>query len=263
MKPGIYNITNKEYHSSEGLNRSAISYLIKSPLHFWHKYLSNNNIEEKLQDSLILGCAVHSLILEYDKFNELFSIIPSCLDRRTKDGKEKFLEIQLKSNDKILLKEELFLIAKEIKNSIIKNTFISEIINESEIEKSIFWIDKESNVLCKSKPDLFTENLMIDIKTSSCASLKYFKRSIFEYNYHIQAAMQLDAYESLGNKKHNNFIFIVVEKDPPYATATYTISDKIIEKGRYEYKSALLKYNDCISNNKWHSYTDSIIEIDI
>ena len=93
MLPGIYDISNEEYHASEGLSRSAIMELRRSPEHYYAKYVLNKKSEAT--DSMIIGNAVHSFILEPNKFSDEFAIMPN-IDGRTTEGK-RVKEIILKS----------------------------------------------------------------------------------------------------------------------------------------------------------------------
>jgi len=261
MNPGIYEISNEEYHSSEGISRSGISLIKKSPLHYWDRYL-NPEIEadEKSQSnsSTLFGNLVHTLILEPTEFDKRYVIGPD-INKNTKEYKS------FKDEHKHLTIIDSNCYAKAIKakDSVEKHSIASQLINGGLVEKSIYWLDKDTGVLCKARPDIMQKRLIVDIKTTACARKYDFSRSVYSYGYHIQAAMALDAAESLGYEYHANFIFIAIESESPYAVAVYILQDEAIDVGREEYKQALEIYAECKATNVWPSYSTEVEEINL
>jgi len=102
--------------------------------------------------------------------------MPSDIDRRTKKGKQDYLDFLTKNDDKTILPKKyneqitedfLFPMIKKWKESLLVQKFI----NPSHVlkEVSCFWIDKLTSVYCKCRPDaLYVQNnqaIIIDIKT--------------------------------------------------------------------------------------------------
>ena len=127
------------------------------------------------------------------------------------------------------------------------------ILKGGKVEHSIYWKDGSYNTLLKARPDRFTDDLIVDIKTTE--SIKAFPRVLYSYGYHRQAAMQMDALFKTDNKKRY-FAFFVVEKKPPYLTACYTLDNKSIDLGREEYIYGAELYSQCLSENSWPGYDE-------
>lgn len=258
MKPGVYDISIEDYHASDGISRSGIVELKKSPLHYFDKYLSNEKAQIKRSPSLEFGDLVHTLLLEEDKFGDRFIIAPP-INKNTKQYKD----FTADHTNKTVIDLAQYDAAIKIQQSIGAHPIASKFINSGQIEKSIYWIDEDSNVLCKSRPDVWLDNIIVDLKTTQCASKEAFQRSVYSYNYHIQAAMCLDASASTGKPYHSNFVFIAIEKERPYAVAVYVLQDEAIECGRKTYKRLLEVFAECNAKNEWPGYSVQIEDINL
>src|SRR6185369_8534287 len=83
---GVHNISNEEYHSSNGISRTSLMLLNKSPYHFWYEKLSGEFEKKEQTPAMNLGSAFHTLLLEPELFDKEFAVMAK-VDKRTKDGK--------------------------------------------------------------------------------------------------------------------------------------------------------------------------------
>ena len=51
-----------------------------------------------------------------------------------------------------------------------------------------------------------------------------------------------------------NFIFVVVEKEPPHAVAIYECDDQMLETGRRQYREALQRFKECQEKDQWPGF---------
>ena len=86
-KDGVYDISNEQYHASEGISRSKLMLLDKSPYHFWYETMSGFAEKQESTPAMNIGSAFHTMLLEPAKFQMEFAVAPK-VDRRTKQGKE-------------------------------------------------------------------------------------------------------------------------------------------------------------------------------
>jgi len=260
----ILTLDNYYYHANAGYSRSQILEIKKSAYHFWYKYI-NTNYKKKCEEStaMLLGSAVHTAILEPDLFDKQYIVSPK-FDRRTKDGKKSYDDFQLQAENKIVIDELVFLKIQIMRDALRKNPQATLILdNENNLyEKSIYWQDINTNILCKSRPDLLNiqKNLICDLKTTSDASERAFSASIYQRGYHIQAAMMIDALQAVGHEI-NTFVFLCVESVEPYATAIYILDNESIERGRQDFYALLQTIKRCTEQNFWPSYESKIIKL--
>jgi len=260
---GIYDLPIREYHKLKAISRSAISELKKSPLHYWEKFINPEPKEEKSHPALNLGNAVHTLVLEPEKFLDEFAVMEK-VDLRTTKGKEYQKLFDENSQGKIILKEEDYLLAKNISQEILNHPSVSVILKDSfSVEKSIFWIDEDTELVCKARPDIWSHSLgvIFDIKTTNDASPENFMYSIRKYNYHIQAAMQIDAIFKNTGEMVKGFSILAAPTEAPHKPYIYMLDDDTIKQGRYEYQSALKIIKKCMDNNRWDLDREEVIPI--
>jgi len=127
------------------------------------------------------------------------------------------------------------------------------------IENSAFCTDITGAKL-KFRPDICIPDLdlIADIKTTQDASPQAFARDVVKYSYHLSAAMYAYGYELVTGRKLESFVFIVVEKNPPYAVAVYELDQASMQAGYRLYRQAIDKYNECTRTGHWPGYSDAI-----
>ena len=60
-KPGIFELSNGDYHQQAALNKSGLVQLSKSPAHFYEWYHAT---DEEPTRAMVLGTAIHMAVLE-------------------------------------------------------------------------------------------------------------------------------------------------------------------------------------------------------
>lgn len=228
--------SNDEYHSKSSISASGLKKISqKSVYHFL-----NQKVEETA--SMKLGTAVHAAILEHDTFYDIYHVIEK-INRRTKAGKEEY-EKQLElSEGKILLQEDEHTIIKSIVANFKQNKLAKK-YTKGEIELSHYL--KHDGIDVRVRPDVINHvsGFITDIKTTIDASPKGFLSSVYNQNYHIQAAFYMDM---LGV---NTFKFVACETKHPYPVVVHTLDEEIIEEGRKKYKQALTDWKNYLKTGK-------------
>jgi hypothetical protein len=170
----------------------------------------------------------------------------------TKAGKEAYAVAESKANGRDIIRFEEWKNIKEMAAAVSSHA-VWNILKGGKVEHSIYWEGGTYNTLLKARPDIFTDDLIVDVKTTE--SIKAFPRNLYAYGYHRQAAMQVDALFKTDNKKRY-FAFFVVEKKAPYLTICYTLDEESIELGRKEYLEGAKLYSQCLAANKWPGYDE-------
>ena len=224
--------------------------------------MSRNKPPKKREDHFELGKAVHTLVLEPERFRDDVYVMPK-LDRRTTEGKKEAIIHEAMSRGKTLIDEKDYEIAVKMSESIFRNLpWIKSALKDANIEESFFWVDEESGAQLKSRPDAYTEDYYIDLKTTSkAASISDFTRSISTYSYHMQAAMAREALHKLKGIKYSHFIYVVVEESYPYLSAAFCLDDDFLQKGHDMFKSGAMQYAECLKTNRWPGYGAAVQQI--
>lgn len=251
FKDGVYDISNDEYHSCEAYSRSQLMMLDKSPYHF----ISNiaNKKKSAPNPCLNLGSAFHCMLLQSEKFDDEFSILPK-IDRRTAKGKEIYTSFLSEAEGKSILDYDAHAQVVLMCQEIHKNKLICKMLYEdSKMEQSIFWTDKETGIQFKCRPDVWSSRLIIDVKTISDSSENSIMRSSINYGYYLQAAMIFEAMQSI-DKPIEVFINLFCEKEPPYLPLIYSMSKESIEFGLLQFNRLKRLLKKCVDDDKWDGY---------
>jgi hypothetical protein len=169
-----------------------------------------------------------------------------------KAGVTKAIRSMTKGSEKKLITYDSYQDIIGMRDAVAANRAATELLNcEREVE--YFWTDKGSGALCKGRVDAINigAGYIADLKTTENASEEAFKGSIYKYSLYRQAAFYMSAAEGI-----NKFYWVVVEKNPPYGVAIYSIDrhNKFFDMGEEEYSYCCSVYAHCISSGIWEGY---------
>jgi hypothetical protein len=260
IKPGIYrDLSNEDYHADKNsISRSSLRDFHRNPYYYWAMHLNPNRPIQQPTDAMILGEAFHTFILEPHIFDNSYAVEPAKVflkdvGREQYDYYKSQCEELANSNKKIISHEDLQTLTN-MSISLSRDSRFTELLTNSEIEKSLFWEDKGSGLIVKARPDVLQENMIIDLKTIADASAHSFQRSMIDGWYHVQGAMIRDAIRTLENRDISNVINICIEKKYPYCVGIYIIDEVALDYGEKLYKNILLDMKSCILNNNFSDY---------
>ena len=230
MKEGIFNISNETYHADEGYSSSQVKKALKSMGHL--------GVKIKQTDSMILGTAVHTFILEGDKkFYSEFAVSPK-FDKRTKQGKADSLAFNIEADGKQVITEDKFDKIRRMSDSFYDHPIASNLLLNGMAEQSIYYIDEETGLQCKVRPD-YLSDYIVDLKTSASADPSEFSKTCANFGYHISAAMYMDGVRQTLERVPTAFYFIVVENQEPFTTEVFVASSEMLEFGHSQYRKGL------------------------
>jgi hypothetical protein len=299
---GLLSMSAEQYHGNkEAVGHSGLVKLMRSPAHY-QEYVAN---PPEPTPAMAFGTALHMAVLEPAEFSSVYSVfdesrlegtLQSLDDYKSaaealgiKVGKMKKDEIKdaIKVADvdsrfvfredaiarlyggKQILQPTAMLAIQSIQASISRHTGAARLLSTGLAEMSGFWMDSETGIPCKCRPDwlVMADEMttgIVDVKSCCDASAEGFSRVIATMGYDLQAAYYQDGIKALTGRTLP-FHFIAVEKDAPFATAVYKASDEMIEVGRAKYRGALQLLKWCRENNQWPAYQPSgvIEEIDL
>ena len=136
-------------------------------------------------------------------------------------------------------------------------------LDQGYAEASAFWIDEETGVLCRCRPDWThtystTCNILLDVKTYTDASPAEFRRQIARMRYHVQDAFYTEGFAKASGIETAGFLFVAVEDKWPFASSVCMIDEAGKLAGSLLAHRDLRTYAECIATNRWPSYPDSI-----
>ncbi len=262
MKTGLYDLENSAYRaildhvSISELNRFGIS-----PLNYdWEYNRGNRMPSSKSQE---VGTDIHAYVLEPGYFLKTYQV-KQKYDKRTIEGKKLFEADEKREKTGLrLLDQASYDLVRFAGDALLDHPFVKENSNLWKAEASMFWVDRDTNVLCKGRVDSYTASAIIDVKTTQ--SVSGFPSSIVDYGYHRQAAYYLDGMmeASGGESQISEFYWAVVEPKAPYLCKVFKASPQMIERGRYEYKNLLSRFSECKAKNYWPGLSTDVEELQL
>lgn len=263
LAPGIHlNIPAEVYHSLPYVSNSYLKRLAKCP--------ASAKLPQDETAAMILGRAAHAFTLEgLSVFNAGFAVSPK-FDRRKKEDKAAAETFEAENGDKHIINEDDYATILGMHNSIMAHPFAARLLVQGVSEVTIIF-DLPINgrtIRCKCRPDRipYGANTLIDLKTCEDASPEGFRRSCLRFGYAQQAAFYLDGYNlSTGsNDWADTFVFIAVEKSPPYRCEVYRMTSDFVAWGRTQYMQLLETELDCREADSWPAYTEpGIMDLDL
>lgn len=254
FESGIHEISNQDYHASEGISRSALMKFKKSPYHYWYEYLDETPVVKESSPALVFGELLHTWCLEPNQFEERFVVAPT-VDKRTRDGKAiwgRFTSAAEAQNLTVITQEQ-FDLAEDMTLVLRQNSLIEGLIADAKIESSIYFNHSLSGLQCKVRPDIWHGSIIGDLKTTVDASYRAFQGSAYKYGYYLQAGMIHEALQTIGIEMEK-FIIIAAEKDSPYAFALYILDEEAVKYGVQQFDLLMENMARCKERNEWPGY---------
>ena len=251
-------MTEKEYRAHPAKSRSELFKISENPEKF--KYYQEH--PEEPTPSLIFGQFLHAMVLQPDLVGDLFAIAPN-VDRRTKAGREAFAQFEVEAQGKTIVTSDMVEQALAMCEALNRNAFVKKLLN-GEREKAFFWDDDLTGEPCKCRVDCLTEiagkTIIVDVKTADSAETEAFTRSAIRYGYDFQAAMYSEGVTANTGKKPL-FVFIVVEKTPPYSINILQADEFLIRRGNDLFREYIGIYHDCCESGNWYGYLGKFNQI--
>lgn len=254
----INNLPATDYHAIEALSASAAKLLLKSPAH----YLADKANPRAPTAAMKNGTLTHTLFFEPHKFEEEYAVMPK-FDKRTKFGKEGAEQFEADNEGKIVIDEYAYERAKAIAASAHAHPLVKELMSVGgDAEVTMQW--EQYGVKCKARVDYLTSGMMLDLKTCQDASPAGFARQIATFSYHIQAAHYANGFNEITGIELDQFVFIAVESEPPYAVGVYTIDEAGLWSGGKLIKQAAEAYKKALKNkDTLPSYVDRVMTLSL
>jgi hypothetical protein len=268
MNPGIYAITEEEYHKdpcpTPSLSRSIIKDLLfDCPFRAWLKHPRLNPDYEPEEDSVKfdLGTSAHQILLEgTDKVIAL-----DFDDWRKKEAKEQRDQAREQGLIPLLTDQyaEVLVMVEAAKQQIRESKLpVNDLQIGGKPEQSVVW--KENDTWLRVRPDWLREDkkMVIDYKTTGLsANPEGLDRHIISMGYDIQAAFYSRGLESVTGIKPE-FFFIFQETTKPYLCSFIGLHPDLIKMGQQKVDYGIFLWEKCLKENNWPAYPKEIAYIE-
>lgn len=253
LQPGVYGLKAEDYHrdivpggslSSTGARKLLAP---SCPALFRH-YLNNPQPPKKAFD---IGTAVHTLALgDGPRLIDIKHANYKTVDAQTKR------DAAYAAGDVPLLPHERRLV-DNMAEALFKHPLASELLASGwgESEQSLIWRDDETGVWCRSRPDIHNDDEIVDLKTTTDASLEAIAKAIYTYGYHQQQQWYRDGHRAVIGREPR-FRFIFQAKTPPYLVTVVELDAAAAMAGDARNRRARWIYAQCVRTGEWPGYGD-------
>lgn len=253
---GLVECSNEQYHSGPGISKSHLDCIAgKSPRHYWHRYLNPDREPEEPTPAKILGTAIHSIILEPDLFESGYVPNPG-IERRSNAGKAEYAAFLAEHRGKVILSDEDYQKCLAIRDAVHLHPVVSGLLTGGKAEQSFYAIDKETGELTKCRTDYLHDsgNMIVDVKSTEDASLAGFAKSAANYRYPHQVAWYWDVLDSAFGEHPQHWVFLAVEKEPPYALGIQFAQHDDVARARQACRRDLMRIVQHKRAGAWPDY---------
>lgn len=274
---GIFPGTSRaEYDAIPAINFSRLKFFRRTAAHA-REALMNPRPQS---DEQALGTLIHLYLLEPERWQSDVTVMPDftigLVDDKGKPyknpratNKYKDLEGAWKGQNagKIIATDDDLAACNQIGLSIAASTIATELMTApAKNEVAIIWDDPTTKLRCKGLVDRLANVLgrmvVIDIKSTTDASIGAYSRDCAKWGYHIQSAFYLDGLSAL-HPADRKFMHLLTETDSPHLVAVRSLSGQALAQGRYDYRDCLRQCAECLRTDRWPGYQDENEEVDL
>lgn len=247
-------LSERDYREDPAVNKSTLWEIRKSPAHY--KYLLTHPREDA--PALKLGRAVHMAVLQPAEFRAHYVLEPQY-DKRTKEGKQAWADFlaQVRPDQETIAESDFWEIMG-MYDSVMDDPNASLLLDHAITEVPLFWADLATGIHCKCRIDAMTERdgelIVMDLKTCADASTGTFLREALRYGYDVQAAHYVRGVKSAFPDCKIKWVFICVEKKPPYAVNVIEMGDDFLDRGTWQLIDLMDKLAGCLKTDTWPGY---------
>lgn len=251
---GLVECTNEQYHRGPGISKSHLDKIASSsPRHYWHHYLNPDREPEEPTPAKVLGSAVHSIILEPDLFTSQFVANPG-IERRSNAGKAEYAAFLAENQGKTILTDEQMQQCLAVRDAVHLHPVASGLLQGGKAEQSFYAVDPEFGELIKCRTDYLAGDIIVDVKTTDDASPTGFGKSAANYRYPLQVAWYHDVLDAAFGEHPQHWVFLAVEKEPPYAIGIYFALAEDVQRARLAGRRDLARIVEHRRSGQWPDY---------
>lgn len=258
-EPGIYQMTNEEYHADRGsLSSSGARLLLPPSCPALFRHAQDTPQEPK--KTYDLGNAAHKLVL-----GEGPDLVRVEADKWTTNA-VKAEVAAIRDEGAIPLKPAEYDQVSSMADALRRHPVASALFDPArgKPEQSLFWRDDRTGVMRRARldwlPDARSGRLIIpDYKTCRSAEPAALARAVDEFGYHQQDDWYRAGAQALGLADENAaFVFVCQEKTAPYVVTVVEMDATARRIGAARNRRALETFAECTAAGVWPGYSDEI-----
>jgi exodeoxyribonuclease VIII len=247
------------YRSWPAPSYSLLKHVARSPAHA----LSYMLHPPEQTPAMLLGSITHLSVLEPDRFMLEVVARPEGLDRRTREGKALWAQLEAEHPGCAIIPADDYTRISAIGAAVAAHPVASALLSAEgrKLEASFAWEEEVDGVLTKIKgrADVISRvgglTHVVDLKTTRDASIRGFAREVVNYRYMEQAALYLRGL-NICAPAQRTWRWIAVESEPPYAVTVFEPFQSDLGIAEERILGWLFEWERCCRSEHWPAYSN-------
>lgn len=269
LAPGIHtDISNHDYHADFAISHSDCCILMEQSAAHW-RYQRDNpaEINEQAQKVLDIGTATHVAVLEPQLWSERVRILPYD-DYKSRQAREARDECRVL--DIVPLLDDAAAEVLAMSRAVHEHEIAGPLLMHGHAEVTYAWKDTRHGIMRKCRPDYVrersvgmaaTDHSAINFKTAISAHPEAIAKAAFRDAWHSSQSYTVEGMAACGVSVAD-YLYVVVEKDPPHQVVVYRLPERWIEDGSIFNRKAIQRFADAMTFNRWPGYADTIVDLE-
>lgn len=235
-----------DYHAYPAASKSGLDLIDRSPAHY--RYREPREATRAME----IGTAIHTALLEPDRFAAEYVLLRNISDRRASEYKQATKE---HPSECVLVSHEADHVAG-MQESVYANERAADVLRLTGYrELSAFATDPDTGELIKCRFDILTDSgIAVDLKKTRDARPEKFSRSVYDYRYHVQDAFYRHVYRTITGQELAEFLILAVEENMPHISQVYRLDDEAVAEGERQWRRNLAEYSEAKKSGNWRGY---------
>lgn len=265
----------EQYHAIDAMSASAMKHLARSPWHYKHRQPITPT------KPMLQGTLAHCAILEPDALAQRYVVVPGDAPRRPTKAQ---LNAKNPSPDSVsamawwqafndsaagreIVSAEDYATTMAQIEAVRACPVLSKLFATGQGEVSVFWIDEETGIYCKARPDwvhIVDDQTvkLVDLKSTADESPSGFGRAAARMGYHLQAAHYAEGFAQATGYTVEQFMFAAVSNSAPVLAVPYVLTDEIEAQAIDERRELLERLAWCRAHDQWPHYGEGVQPLD-
>ena len=263
-KGSVDNLSDNEYHAlgTDFYSSSHLKYLTRtSPFHFNKKFMYGDGKVMAPTSSMKIGSVAHSLLFGGSDIEKDF-VITEKIDGRTNAGKIERARLDKLALTKTVMTEDEYALGMDIATAVNNNKFAKHLLDlPGKSEQSLFWTCPFSGLNFRARPDKYTDDYLIEFKTSMVINKELFAKQSVNLNYHLSLYHYLEGLRVVLGPRERKCIFIVCENIAPFAVSVFEVSTGVLDLGHSSWLEAVTALEVGIKQDVWPVNGETLLEL--
>jgi exodeoxyribonuclease VIII len=271
----VHDMPLQDYLAVDALSATGLKLLARSPWHY------RNRVETDPTPAMLRGSLAHCAVLEPDAMASRYAVVPEGSPtrptRRQWEAKDPsptsraamqwWTEFEERNAGRLIVSSTDYALCQQQLQAVAAQPDLADMLRTGHGEVSIFWVDRETGLYCKARPDWLPPKdarpfRPLDLKTCADESPSGFGRAAARLRYDLQAAHYVAGIEAALRVKVDQFVFGAVTSKPPVLAVPYVLTDEIRDQGRDERRELMERLAWCQRENEWPAYGSGVQLLD-